>query len=250
MVKESVWRRAWKDTENFRNTAKFFWVWEVSGAAVTGVVGGIIGAWLTPEGADRLRQYIYPAIGGVVGIIAGAVLVFVFIFTWHLFRAPYKQRDNALELAMQVEEKYESVLSAVRHKLAFVAPAVPRIKRFRDSIAVQVGGEFSNTSQELIEMKIVKLKVILNGKTMEEPHFATTSGFIHASQTRDYYFPSIKLEGNPETISGTLEYEVHYSSVPNTKWFKSVRRMYIELNVVESNVKTSYKMLEESEGFI
>ena len=247
MVKESVWRRAWKDTEHFRNSARFFWVWEGSGAAVIGVVGGIIGVWLTPEGADRLRQYLYPAIGGAVGIIGGLVIMLVLIFIWHLFRAPYGQRDDALELAMQVQQKYESVLSAVRHKLKFVAPAVPKVTKFVDCIDVQVGAEFQNIGQEMIELKVTQFKVTLSGKTVKKPSLLTTSGFVHPSQTRDYYFEIIRLEGNPETISGTLEYEVLYSSVPNTQWYKSGRRMIIELKLVGSSVKTSYKMQEEIE---
>lgn len=246
MVKESVWRRARKDTEDFRKSARFFWAWEGLGAAVACVIGSMIGVWLTREGLDRVRQYLYPVIGGGVGLIAGLVLVFAFIFIWHLFRAPYRQRDDAVEQAMQVEQKYDSVLSVVRHKLAFEGPVL-MVRRVRDDIVVQAGAKFRNTSQELIEFKVMQFKVILNGKTVEEPKFLTSSGFIHPLQTRDYYFEGIKLEGNPEIISGTLEYEVVYSSVPNKNWYKSGRKMLLEIKSGGSNARPSYKMQEELE---
>jgi hypothetical protein len=246
MIKESVWRRARKDTEGFRNSAKFFWVWEGLGAALAGGIGGMIGVWMTPENSDRFRQYLYPCIGGIVGIIAGLGLVFAFIFIWNLFRAPYRQRDDALELAMQVQQKYDAVLSPVRYKLAFEG-AVSRVKRLRDGIVVQVGVRFRNIGQELIELKIVKLKVILNNKTVEKPKFLTTSGFIHPSQTKDYYFEGIKLEGKPEIVSGTLEYEALYSSVPNTQWYKSARRMLLQVELYKLPVGTSFQIQEELE---
>jgi hypothetical protein len=246
MVKESVWHRAWRDTENFRNSAKFFWIWEVMGATVAGVIGGIIGAWQIPENSGTLQQYLYPAIGGAVGIIVGAVIVFVLIFIWHLFRVPYRQRDEAIELAKQVQQKYDSILSVVRHNLAFNAPAL-RTTIFPDSIAVQVGAEFRNTCQEMIEFKVTKFKVILAGKTVENPKFSTSSGFISPSQVRQYYFESIKLDGKPERFLGTLEYEVLYSSVPNTQWYKSARKMSLEFRLEGVNLKASYQMEEELE---
>jgi len=246
MVKESVWRRAWKDTETFRKSAKFFWIWEVTGATVAGVIGGIIGAWLTPENSGTLQQSLYPAIGGAVGIIVGAVIVFALIFIWHLFRAPYRQRDDAIELAKQVQQKYDSILSVVRHNLAFNAPAL-RTTIFPDSIAVQVGAEFRNTCQEMIEMKVTKFKATLAGKTVENPKFSTTSGFVSPSQVRQYYFQSIKLEDKPESFLGTLEYEVLYSSVPNTQWYKSARKIALECRLEGLNLRTSYRMEEELE---
>lgn len=246
MVKESVWNRAWKDTEAFRKSARFFWVWKGLGAAVAGVIGGMIGVWLTPENAERFRQYLYPAIGGAIGIIAGLGLVIACIFIWYMFRAPYRQRDDALALAMKAQKKYESVLLAVRHKLAFNA-AVSMIRIFPDSIVVQVGAEFRNTSQEMIELKVTQFKATLSGKTVENPKFSTNSGFINSLQTRDYYFEGIKLEGKPERFLGTLEYEVIYSSVPNTQWYTSARKIGLEFKLEGSSYRTLYRMEEELE---
>jgi hypothetical protein len=246
MIEESVWSRARKDTEEFRNSAKFFWVWEGLGAAVAGGIGGMIGMWVTPENSERFRQYLYPTIGGIVGIVAGLGVMFAVIFIWHLFRAPYRQRDDALEVAMQVQQEYDSVLSGVRYKLAFEG-AVSRVKRLRDGIVVQGGVRFRNIGEELIELKIMQFKVILNDKTVKEPKSLTTSGFIHASQPKDYYFEGIKLEGKPEIVSGTLEYEVLYSSVPNTQWYKSARRMVLTVNLAIMPAVTSYEMQEELE---
>jgi hypothetical protein len=246
MVKESVWQRAWKDTKGFRNSDRFFWGWEVIGAAVAGVIGGMIGAWITPENSDKFWQYLYPAIGGVIGIVSGLGIVFAFIFIWYLLRAPYKQRDDAIEMAMEFKKEYESVLSAVQYKLAF-EEVVSRLTKFRDGIVVQVGVRLCNIVKEIIELKIVEFKVILNDKTVEKPKYSSISGFIHPSRKKDFYFEGIKLEGDPKVISGTLKYEVIYSSVPNTTWYKSGRRMSIEVNMNILPVRTSYRMLGELE---
>jgi len=246
MVKESVWRRAWKDTENFRNSAKFFWIWEVTGAAVAGVIGGMIGTWLTPESPTKFQQYFCPAIGGAIGVIVGFVIVFALIFTWHLFRAPYKQRDDAIELAEQLQQKYNSGLSVVQRKLAFDSPALIT-KVFSDCITVQVGAKFRNACQEMIEFKVTKFKATVAGKTVENPKFVTSSGFISPSQIREYYFPSIRLEGKPARFWGMLEYEVLYSSVPNTQWYKSGRKMSLEFRWEGPNLAALYHIEGELE---
>lgn len=246
MVKESAWSRARRDTENFRNSARFFWIWEVMGAAVAGVIGGMMGAWLTPENPSRFQQYFYPAIGGAVGVIVGLVIVFALIFIWHLFRAPYEQRDDAIELAEQLQQKYNSALSVVQHKLAFDSPALIT-KVFSDCITVQVGARFRNACQEMIEFKVTKFQVTLAGETVKNPKFVTTSGFISPSQARDYYFQPIKLEGKPKNFLGELEYEVLYSSVPNTQWYKSARKMGLGFRWEGTNLTASYRMEEELE---
>ena len=247
MLKESVWRRAWKDTDNFRSSAKFFWIAEVMGAAVAGVIGGMVGAWFIPESSTEFQQYFYPAAGAAAGVVSGFVVVFALIFVWHLFRAPYRQRDDAIELARQTQQKYESILSVVRHRLAFDSPALIT-KVFLDCITLQVGARFRNTSQEeMIEFKITKFKAIVADKTVEHPEFVTSSGFIHPLQTREYYFPVIRLEGRPDRFLGTLEYEVLYSSVPNTQWYRSARKMGLEFKWQGQDLTALYKMEQEFE---
>jgi hypothetical protein len=246
MVKESVWRRAWKDTDTFRSSAKFFWIAEVVGAAVAGVIGGMVGASLIPETPSRVQQYLYPAAGGAVGVIVGFVIVFGLIFIWHLFRAPYRQRDDAIELAREIQQRHDSVLSRVRHNLVFDSPVL-MTEVFLDCITVRVGARFRNVCQEMIEFKVTKFNVTLAGETVENPKFTTTSGFISPTQTRDYYFQPIKLEGKPKDFLGTLEYEVLYSSVPSTHWYRSTRKMDLRFRWEGTNLTASYQMEEESE---
>ncbi len=95
---ETCWQRACKDTEHFRKSGWSFWAWEVVGAAVFGVVGTFVGYWLTPLNSNPFGQFAYPTIGGGIGVVVGFVVVFALIFTWNLFRASYKQRDEARAL--------------------------------------------------------------------------------------------------------------------------------------------------------
>lgn len=116
---ESSWRRAQGDTKRFRRSPKSFWGLEIVGAAVLGFGGSLLGFLLTPIDRSRLVQFLYPAAGGVVGIIVGLVLVFFLIFLWNLFRAPYRQRDEqylrwneAREKVVKLEEERIPKVSA------------------------------------------------------------------------------------------------------------------------------------------
>jgi hypothetical protein len=108
---QSAPRRAWEDTEYFRKSAASFWTMEIVGAAVLGVIGGSVGFLLTPVNPTPFQQYIYPTFGGATGIIGGFILVFCGIFLAKLFRAPYKQRNEAraelLKTANRPEAKIE-----------------------------------------------------------------------------------------------------------------------------------------------
>jgi hypothetical protein len=184
-------------------------------------------------------------------VIGGAILFFVVSF-WAFHRVKMerdearKNRDAGIELTKQVQQKDVATLSIVQHKLAFDGGAL-RTKVFRDCIVVQVGAIFRNTCQEVIEMKVTKFNATVAGKTVENPRFSTTSGFVYPLQTRDYYFEGIRLEGKPKSFLGTLEYEVLYSSVPNTQWYKSTRKMSLEFIWEKSNLKALYRMEEELE---
>lgn len=92
---ETCWQRACKDTEHFRKSGWSFWAWGVVGAAVFGVVGAFVGYWLTPSNFNPFWQFAYPTIGGGIGVVVGFVLVFSLILGWNLYRAPYRQRDEA-----------------------------------------------------------------------------------------------------------------------------------------------------------
>ncbi len=94
--RKTSWYRAGKDTDKFRQESKlWFWGMEVVGAAVFGVVGSIVGSVLVPDRATQFQQNAYSPIGGGAGVVIGFAIAFAGIFIWNLFRAPYRQRDEA-----------------------------------------------------------------------------------------------------------------------------------------------------------
>jgi hypothetical protein len=95
----SIPRRAWKDTESFRKDSKlWFWGVEVVGSALFGVVGGLLGGYYIPPNANVFWQNAYPTIGSAIGLIIGFIIVFIGILLWNLFRTPYRQRNEAIQL--------------------------------------------------------------------------------------------------------------------------------------------------------
>lgn len=90
LLAQSSPRRAWKDTTESFHKIWFFWGVEVvaTGAFI------FLGTILTPEDASRLVSAIYPTVGGVIGAIVGFGIIYLIC----LFRAPYKQRNEARTL--------------------------------------------------------------------------------------------------------------------------------------------------------
>jgi len=178
-----------------------------------------------------------------MGLIIGGALLFI-ILSFGAFHRMRLERDQLRE-KKSTEANIKS--SLVKHRLAFDS-AVSMADKLPDSMVVQVGMRFHNTSSEVIEFKVTQLTVTLDSKTVDNPKFLTTGGFIQPMQKRDYYFPGIKLAGSPEYVKGTLEYEVLYSSVPNTEWYKSIRKMLIELTFDKSRIRAVWRIQEESES--
>ena len=71
------------------------------GASVLGLGGGYVGFLLTPTNVTDTQRFLYPAMGGVGGVIIGLGIGFLGIYMWHLFRAPYRQRNEARKLVKQ-----------------------------------------------------------------------------------------------------------------------------------------------------
>lgn len=99
-INQTAHQRACQDTESFRKSGLSFWAFEVLGAAVFGVVGALLGFWLTPLNSSVFWRNAWPTIGGGLGIVAGFIIVFLTIYLWNLFRAPYKQRNEARSLLL------------------------------------------------------------------------------------------------------------------------------------------------------
>lgn len=107
---ESAPRRAWRDSEQFRQSPWFFWGAEVLGAAVLGAGGTMLGTFLVPTTPSTPEQVLYPLAGGAIGIVLGLTLVFFSIFLWHLWRAPLIQRDEARSALLAEQRRLAEAL--------------------------------------------------------------------------------------------------------------------------------------------
>ena len=99
-LNQSASKRAWEDTDNFRSKAPWFWGVAVVGS---GAIAGLT-AWML-----RDRSILYSWQVGLItfGVfVLGFFLIYGLIFLWHLlFRAPYKQRNEARERVAELEKE-------------------------------------------------------------------------------------------------------------------------------------------------
>jgi len=115
MAYESTWQRASTDTEHFRSKCLWFWGVEVIGAgAIAGLATGII--WQ--------RNILH---GWQVGLITfgifvvGLFIIYVIIFLWHLFRAPYRQLHEARDEIERLTQRPELTISYRNQKWGYTA---------------------------------------------------------------------------------------------------------------------------------
>ncbi len=99
-LNQTAHQRAWQDTELFRKSGLSFWAFGVVGVAVFGVAGALVGFWLTPPNSSAFWRNAWTTIGGGLGVVTGFVTVFLAIYLWNLFRAPYRQRNEARDLLL------------------------------------------------------------------------------------------------------------------------------------------------------
>jgi hypothetical protein len=86
-LRQTAIRRAINDTVSAQKSTKFMW----GGEGVLAAAGGAWLAHVAPLGASTLEIVARSVIGGLGGLVA-AILI---IFGWNLFRAPYRQRNEA-----------------------------------------------------------------------------------------------------------------------------------------------------------
>ncbi len=93
-IRESSWQRARKDLDSIRHSTLFFLLFEVVGLAAFGLLGSL----LTPHDSSDLAKSLYPFVGAVLG----ALFAYGLLFLWNLFRAPYRQRNEAYSALLAV----------------------------------------------------------------------------------------------------------------------------------------------------
>lgn len=101
---QSSWHKAWRDTEQCRRTTSFILVERVVIPIIV-FCGGLIGflLTLTLQNATLFQKFLYPSVGVVLGSIAGLIIVYMGTYSWNLFRAPYRQRNQLFDQINQLE---------------------------------------------------------------------------------------------------------------------------------------------------
>jgi len=90
-----TFNRAWSDTKGSIHKIYFFWLVEV---IATGL-GVFVGTIITPQDSSNIVSAAYPVLGGVIGVLVGFSLIFIF----NILLAPYRLLKEANERVHQLE---------------------------------------------------------------------------------------------------------------------------------------------------
>jgi hypothetical protein len=98
---ETTWRRAAKDTEEFRkNSPRWFWSVDVAGSAAL--------AGLTTTFTKNTVPNLPVGVLTFFAFVFGMVLIYGIIYLWNLFCAPYRQRNEARQELKQINTELTS----------------------------------------------------------------------------------------------------------------------------------------------
>jgi hypothetical protein len=135
---ESIWHRASKDTERLRRSKKWYWAVDVmGGGAVFAGIGGWLGWRLTPLDATISTQVIWPLVGTGIGVILGVAFIYGLVFIWYLFRAPYRQRNEA------------------RNKVETLKQELNKVTKGRDEVRAERDVSLAKTKDQIINPVLV-----------------------------------------------------------------------------------------------
>lgn len=100
-ARESSWRRAWRDFEQFRASFVEFLVVEV----LTALAGGVVAVWWLVSTTSSPTA---AAFCGAVGVVVGLGVAFIGLYAFYFLLAPYRQRNEARrevgEMQAQIDE--------------------------------------------------------------------------------------------------------------------------------------------------
>ena len=131
-----------------------------------GLGGAFLGFGLTPINATQQSQFAYPAVGGGIGVILGFVIVFGLIFVWNLFRAPYKQRDEARQRIRDIEEAMLPHISVKAHS----GRRISDWEKTEHLMWAELQVTNTNTEKELNDVEVNIVKCLTIAKKQDSPN--------------------------------------------------------------------------------
>lgn len=102
------------------------------------------------------------------------------------------------------------------------------IYEVNDTKAIQGSIVLENVGNTLLKYEVKSLNIILQDKTVANPKFTSTSGYVYPKQTVYYRFDTIQnIDFSQFPISGIVEYELEYSS--GTKKYTSKKKSLVHI---------------------
>lgn len=210
---ESTWKRAARDTRrDMLDTVKYQVL-----AVLIAAIGGLVIAFATPANVTPRTQTIW----GIVGALGSAVALVMVIFVWNLFRAPYRQRNEATQTLTVLDQEIKRLterrllVSLAESRYDYLGDQWVRL-RVENPTAIPIPDCYG----KLISYRLASIESRKKGEPVEEKEISPKDSPITMPQSMElppprHMFPwsPIQLPEITITIPGHNSYEFLYIAV-------------------------------------
>jgi hypothetical protein len=107
---------------------------------------------------------------------------------------------------------------------------ISRESKAVDSRTVKLGLEFRNPSRVPVTYEVKSLRMTMDGRTVENPHFNTHGSIVYPNEHAIFWYGEIPVTDDPTPpIRGVIEYQLEYLSTDHLGRYKKSQKMNYEL---------------------
>lgn len=244
--RETAIRRASKDTENFRNSSKWwFWGVDVLGSAA-------LAAITTALIINTLPNWVVGVLTFVV-FVFGMAVIYGLIYLWNLFRAPYQQRNEARTALQDLQLKNNELQTQLKQGIGISEKPSPKLIAIYKVLSINSDGLFdcrvfiNNKGTESAKHTIVTISFlnidiisISDGKRIDDlrnkvptVQWSYEFNVIHRKSTLKIL--DLKLKIKDINQSGSILSTMYADDMDATA---NIHTLHVnEMKVIETNIK-------------
>ena len=197
------------------------------GTLAFGALGGWIAFANLPNGPTNAQAFWYPATGTIAGVVIGLVGIFLLIFAWSLFRAPYRELGEARSTIRNLWEMAN---------LRFLGFGVNRAEH-RDHASVftpdgqevrylqlQLELRLRNTGDVSIQYEIKEMDVTIHGVSNPNPQMHSWGTIVPPQSDEIFRYDWVRgIRADRSPMHGQVSYQIEWWMTGSPNDHKSER---------------------------